>query len=336
MIAERGVDPALCEEHAVLGLGFVIGPTRTRRHDGRAVVARHVGVGRIDVGIPVAVDVGDSVAGVVDEEFLAAEVRLAHRDVDRLSESSVVLAELGVLVAVGVLVLVLLPQEGQGDVLAPELGSDTTTPIEFEAWARGADEMLARTDQANDRPYLLVSVGTGTSALRVDGDSVERMGGTALGGGAALGLGRAIIGARTPEELNDLALEGTRQNVDLMVSDLFEDASDVGAFIASSFGKVARSAADERPNEPSRADLAAALLGIVSDNIGLLASAYARAAGVDRIVYGGSTFLVHPQFADVARAFGMINGVDTVVLSQGGHAGSLGAMVIARRESAAA
>jgi len=220
--------------------------------------------------------------------------------------------------------------------LAPELGSDTTTPIEFEAWARGADEMLARTDQANDRPYLLVSVGTGTSALRVDGDSVERMGGTALGGGAALGLGRAIIGARTPEELNDLALEGTRQNVDLMVSDLFEDASDVGAFIASSFGKVARSAADERPNEPSRADLAAALLGIVSDNIGLLASAYARAAGVDRIVYGGSTFLVHPQFADVARAFGMINGVDTVVLSQGGHAGSLGAMVIARRESAAA
>ena len=68
--------------------------------------------------------------------------------------------------------------------LAPELGSDTTTPIEFEAWARGADEMLARTGQANDRPYLLVSIGTGTSALLVDGDSVERMGGTALGGGA--------------------------------------------------------------------------------------------------------------------------------------------------------
>ena len=51
-----------------------------------------------------------------------------------------------------------------------------------------------------------------------------------------------------------------------MVSDLFEDASDVGAFVASSFGKVARSAADALANEPSRAGLAAALPGLVFDN----------------------------------------------------------------------
>lgn len=210
---------------------------------------------------------------------------------------------------------------------------EAASPIEFVAWARGADEMLERTGQARAGAYLLVAVGTGTSALRVDGDDVERMGGTALGGGAALGLGHALLGVRTAEELNALGLRGDRGNVDLMVGDLFEDVADVGALIASSFGKLARRAEDPSAEAPAREDLAAAILGIVSDNIGLLASAYAQAAGVDRIVYGGSTFLVHPQFADVARGFGLISGTESIVLSRGGHAGCLGAMKIARREA---
>lgn len=212
--------------------------------------------------------------------------------------------------------------------LAPRLGRAAACPIEFDAWARGADEMLERHGYAPVRPYLLVAIGTGTSALRVDGDRVERMGGTALGGGAALGLGYALTGARTPEALNALALEGQRHNIDLMVTDLFEDASDVGAVIASSFGKLARHLSGEAEPRPDEADLAAAALGIVSDNIGLLVTAYARAANVERVVYGGSTLLVHPQFADVARAFGAISGHETIVLPRGGHAGALGACLI--------
>lgn len=225
------------------------------------------------------------------------------------------------------------PDTGKHDRGTPNLAHDATSPTEFVAWARGADEMLARTGRSRDAPYLLVAVGTGTSALRVEGDEVERMGGTALGGGAALGLGHALLGVRTAEELNALGLRGNRQNVDLMVGDLFEDVADVGAIIASSFGKLARRAEDPSAEAPAREDLAAAILGIVSDNVGLLASAYAQAAGVDRIVYGGSTFLVHPQFADVARGFGLISGLESIVLSRGGHAGCLGAMKIARREA---
>ena len=95
------------------------------------------------------------------------------------------------------------------------------------------------------------------------------------------------LGVRTAEELNALGLRGDRGNVDLMVGDLFEDVADVGALIASSFGKLARRAEDPSAEAPAREDLAAAILGIVSDNIGLLAGAYAQAAGVDRIVYGG-------------------------------------------------
>jgi len=66
----------------------------------------------------------NAVAGVVDEELLAAVVRLAHRQIELRGEAMVVLAELGVLVAVGVLLLVLLPQERERDVLASQLRGD--------------------------------------------------------------------------------------------------------------------------------------------------------------------------------------------------------------------
>lgn len=214
-------------------------------------------------------------------------------------------------------------------ITSAEAPSTIVNPIEFEAWARGANEMLARSGQGADAPYLLISVGTGTSALHIDGDRVERIGGTALGGGAALGLGYALLGVRTPEALNALALRGARQNVDLMVSDLFEDVAAVGAIIASAFGKLARHASSDGAVErPSDEDLAAATLGIVADNIGLLVAAHANAVGVDRVVYGGSTLYAHPQMADTFRAFGIFTERETIVLEHGGHAGALGAMLL--------
>lgn len=141
--------------------------------------------------------------------------------------------------------------------LAPQLDRELATPIEFDAWGLGANEMLSRLGAGHVGPYLLVAIGTGTSALHVDGETVERLGGTALGGGAALGLGLALTGARTAEELNALALRGARQNVDLMVTDLFENAADVGAVIASSFGKLARMATEDPEDltPPNKEDL---------------------------------------------------------------------------------
>ncbi len=176
--------------------------------------------------------------------------------------------------------------------------------IEFEAWALGANEALRRTDAPATAPYLLVSIGTGTSVLHVEGEGFERVGGTALGGGSALGLGHALLGVRSSHELNALAVSGKRESVDLLVSDLFEDAGGVGAMIASAFGKLARHAATPDAGSvdaASREDLAAATLAIVTDNVALLTVAHARACGVDRIVYGGSTFYTHPQMEQTLR-----------------------------------
>lgn len=208
------------------------------------------------------------------------------------------------------------------------------TAIEFQAWALGANDALARLDVPATAPYLLVSLGTGTSALHVTGDDFERVGGTALGGGAALGIGHALLGVRSADELNALALAGQRESVDLLVSDLFDDAEGVGAMIASAFGKLARRAAqpdDAAGDAPSPEDLAAATLGIVADNVALLTVAHARACGVERIVYGGSTFYTHPQMEFTLRGYATLSGFDAMVLPLAGHIGALGAMLIGRR-----
>ena len=67
------------------------------------------------------VDDADAVPAEVDKDLLAGPMGLAHRDVERARPSVVVLAELTVLIAVGVLLTVLLPEQHLRDVLPLEL-----------------------------------------------------------------------------------------------------------------------------------------------------------------------------------------------------------------------
>jgi pantothenate kinase len=56
-----------------------------------------------------------------------------------------------------------------------KLTREVSHPIEFDAWGRGANEILAESGLTSDDPYLLISIGTGTSALRVAGDQARRL-----------------------------------------------------------------------------------------------------------------------------------------------------------------
>jgi type II pantothenate kinase len=226
--------------------------------------------------------------------------------------------------------------------ICEELGRKDASLVEFDAWARGAREMLDVAGLGQEGPFLLVSVGTGTTMLRVDGDQVERVGGTALGGGTLQGLGFALTGIRRHEELIALAAEGERGRVDLLIGDLFDDeaAPLMAQATASSFAKLGRGADAEstetetetettrkdESSDPRREDLAAATLGLVAENIGLMANARASAATVTRIVYGGSTLNNNPHVADIVRGIGLVMGFDALVLPRGGHAGALGAL----------
>lgn len=207
--------------------------------------------------------------------------------------------------------------------------------IEFEAWGAGSRALLS--DQGIDpgEPYMLVSVGTGTSILRVAEGRVERLGGTALGGGTVLGLGVALTGCESHAELCDLARQGERGNVDLLVSHIYQPGEIAlpGDVTAACFGNLARWLSHGQApasGDPShREDLAASVMGMVGENVGLICCGYAVAAQTRRIVYGGATLVDNPALLAILMGVSATMQCEPIALDRGGYAGAVGALVLA-------
>ncbi len=223
-----------------------------------------------------------------------------------------------------------------GPATQPASGQAASEPLpvnEFAAWGAGSTALLR--DQLGQDigagRHLVVSVGTGTSVMLVDGMSVTRVGGTALGGGTVVGLGSLLTGVSTFARIAELATQGRRRNVDLLVSDIYR-AGEIpltGDLTAASFGKLSLGGAEP----PAAADLAHALMGLVGENIALLCGGLAAAAQVRRIVFGGSTLRSNPALQDVLREITRAVGREPVFLTSGEHAGALGALLLGERSS---
>lgn len=194
---------------------------------------------------------------------------------------------------------------------------------EFTAWGKGAGRLLSGGDDA----YVLVSLGTGTSVMLVEGDSVTRLGGTALGGGTVLGLGSALLGSADFEEICRLAATGSRDSVDLLVRDIYpqEDSPLNGNLTAASFGRAAGA-------RPPVQDQAAALLRLVGENVTLIAGGHANRLGLKKLVFGGSTLRHNPVLAEVLHEVSGLLGLQAVLLPHGEFAGALGALPHAEGE----
>ncbi len=182
-------------------------------------------------------------------------------------------------------------------------------------------------------PYLLVTVGSGVSILKVEGDDkFERIGGTATGGGTFWGLGKLLTKAQRFDELLELATIGDHRKVDMLVKDIYGENNDyqVGYsstdrnrervsessfpqtlglpadLIASSFGKAigstsssstSDSGGDSKGDEGrsfSDADIARSLLYMISNDIGQIASLYAVLHRIKTIYFGGFFLRHHP------------------------------------------
>jgi type II pantothenate kinase len=209
---------------------------------------------------------------------------------------------------------------------APQLGAvlpelPITTVGEFEAWAAGAPLLAAGDGMTLPRRYLLASVGTGTSIVSVGDGAPVRLGGTGVGGGTFMGLGRLLVGEVSFDGLAALAAAGDRRGVDLLVRDVYRDAAGplLGDLTAANFAKL---------RSERREDLAAALVTLVGETVALMAGALARGAGVETIVYCGSTLAGNPALTavldDITRRFG---GTPRF-LRAGAYCGALGAAAL--------
>ena len=217
--------------------------------------------------------------------------------------------------------------------LAEQIGLEHHLSLEFEAWGKGANVLLEREQDEALASYLLVSLGTGTSMLKVEGEATLRVGGTALGGGTLLGLGGALTGATDHQALCALAREGQRDQVDLLIQHVYPDG--VGDLppeaSASNFGLIARKHHTQTRSTHRAEDLAASVIGLVAENVALQSCAVAQAANLSCIVYGGSALLDNPLMQVLLAGITAGSGREVILLENGSHAGAVGALEFAAR-----
>ena len=188
--------------------------------------------------------------------------------------------------------------------------------------------LLVRADFVPTTPHLLVSLGTGTSILRVGQEGrVTRAGGTGLGGGTLRGFGQLLLGQIDHDALTALAGQGDRRRIDLLVRDLYQsgEISLQGNLTASNLGRV--SSRDSR-------DIAHAITGLVGENVALLAAALTKqetTPGPLDVVYAGATLAHNVALKDILAFATSVGGARARFLPYGEFVGAIGAVVRARR-----
>lgn len=146
---------------------------------------------------------------------------------------------------------------------------------------------------------LVVSAGTGTAVVHFKEGAARHVGGTGVGGGTITGLGTLLLGTADPEKIEALAAGGRASGLNLTLADLgYTELSFLGAEVtASNFAA---------PKSRRAEDLAAAILSLVAETIGIVASLCAREAGcAERIVMVGKV----SQNRQVRRILELVGGL---------------------------
>ena len=116
---------------------------------------------------------------------------------------------------------------------------------------------------------IVVSMGTGSAIVRFVDNTAKHLGGSGVGGGTIKGLSSLICGFDDPIRIEALALKGNASKLNLTIADLgYDELSFLGSDVtASNFADLKSKKVE---------DLAAAILRLVGETIGIIASICAR------------------------------------------------------------
>ena len=188
-------------------------------------------------------------------------------------------------------------------------------------------------------PYLVVTIGTGVSILRVDGPrQYERVSGSTIGGGTYLGLIRLLTDVEDFDDVMRLAECGNPSKVDMMVGDIYGENSDAleklglpSNLVASSFGKLVSK--DDPAAGLKQEDLARALLLMITNNIGQVAYLNAKIFQTPRIYFVGN-FLRHNTISQRRLSYAINywskGEMEALFLEHEGYFGAMGAFLLAQ------
>ena len=180
---------------------------------------------------------------------------------------------------------VMMTGVGSAYIETPVYGLPTAKADEFMA-----DGLGAMYESGKDH-VIVVSMGTGTSLVRCDGDDIRHIGGIGIGGGTLQGLSRVLLQTSNIHEIRELAKNGNISNINLLIGDISAhplpglpmDAT------ASLFAKAQYNA--------SREDLAIGIICMVLQAIGSTAVIASISSGIrDFVMIGNLTLLPECKF----------------------------------------
>ena len=190
---------------------------------------------------------------------------------------------------------VMLTGVGSAYINEPVYGLPTDKAEEFLA-----DGLGARYETNLDR-MLVVSLGTGTSIVKCDGDDIKHIGGIGIGGGTLQGLSRLLLKTDDIKQVAALAEEGDLSHINVLIKDICANPLQGLPMdaIASLFGNAKTNA--------SREDIALGLIWMVQSicSATILSS---LGSGIKEFVMIGNLTLL-PQVRHVFPATERLYGV---------------------------
>lgn len=191
---------------------------------------------------------------------------------------------------------VMLTGVGSAYINEPVYGLPTDKAEEFLA-----DGLGARYETHLDR-MLVVSLGTGTSIVKCDGDDIKHIGGIGIGGGTLQGLSRLLLKTDDIKQVAALAEEGDLSHINVLIKDICTNPLQGLPMdaIASLFGNVKMNA--------SREDIALGLIWMVLQSICSATILSSLGSGIKEFVMIGNLTLL-PQVRHVFPATERLYGV---------------------------
>lgn len=164
-----------------------------------------------------------------------------------------------------------------------------------------ADGLGAKYESKLDR-MIVVSMGTGTSLVKCDGENIKHIGGIGIGGGTLAGLSRIMLKTDDIKQITNLAKDGDVSKINLLIKDI--SAQPLPGLPMSA---VASLFSNAKANA-SREDIAKGLIWMVLQCIGSATILSSLESGIKDFVLIGNLSLL-PLCREVYPAMEKVYGV---------------------------
>lgn len=153
---------------------------------------------------------------------------------------------------------------------------------------------------------VVVSMGTGTSFVRVDNENINHIIGTGVGGGTIIGLAKLLLDVEDINDIVNLSRKGELKNIDLQIKDITnQDIPGLDMEVtASNFGKVLSNAKKE--------DIALGIINMVFQSIGITSVLAALNSNTKNLILIGNLVNI-PECKEIFLGIGKMFNVNFII-----------------------